>query len=301
MNTLPIELSREIYSFVDYETKTRCLLGKYPEIIDSSRYLKARFNCSQIRKIHANNVVKCLIDTNSKKNNRSLKKEIHNMFPTIQKSYYIDNFGESIEHKYLHPLYDSLKDLTHGIDKPHELIYVITSFMNMKIGILELDHLFKQLAYKLIASIIYYTKILVEKDRKKELLRKERELKCEILEREKNMKTEQLIIENIERQDMMEEDKLQKKIKKYEQKMEKQMLLAIIAKENKDKRNKLKEQRLQEKQQKEQEKQANKKHREDLKKKKQNEKFLKIVKKIEKKFEKHPIKMFIKVKKYKYI
>lgn len=192
---LPPELKRLIYSYVDYDTKTKISLDRYPEVLDKA-YLYQCMPITQLQTLYFNIVINKLSESVSSKR-RAVKEYITEMFPSYVVYKYTDENGDECDTKTIHPLLNTINILkgnptVNSKTKGECIVKAILCFKTMKTDDKKIDAFFRKMAYHIIMSTVWYVKKIkaakLEKEQLKEMLHQE---KLKEIEYEKQLVNEQ--------------------------------------------------------------------------------------------------------------
>ena len=190
----PPELKRLIYSYVDYDTKTKIALDRYPEVLDKS-YLYQSMPIMQLQTFYFNIVINKLSESVSSKR-RAIKDSITDMFPSYVVYKYTDENGEERDTKTIHPLLNTINMLKgnqaiNGKTKGECIVRAIQCFKTMKTEDKNIDAFFRKMSYHIIMSTVWYIKKLKAAKLEKELIREAlHEEKLKEIEYEKQLLNE---------------------------------------------------------------------------------------------------------------
>jgi hypothetical protein len=191
----PPELKRLIYSYVDYDTKTKISLDRYPEVLDKA-YLYQCMPITQLQTLYFNIVINKLSESVSSKR-RAVKEYITEMFPSYVVYKYTDENGDECDTKTIHPLLNTINILkgnptVNSKTKGECIVKATLCFKTMKTDDKKIDAFFRKMAYHIIMSTVWYVKKIkaakLEKEQLKEMLQQE---KLKEIEYEKQLVNEQ--------------------------------------------------------------------------------------------------------------
>ena len=157
----PPELKRLIYSYVDYDTKTKIALDRYPEVLDKS-YLYQSMPIMQLQTFYFNIVINKLSESVSSKR-RAVKEYITEMFPSYVVYKYTDENGDECDTKTIHPLLNTINILkgnptVNSKTKGECIVKATLCFKTMKTDDKKIDAFFRKMAYHIIMSTVWYVK-----------------------------------------------------------------------------------------------------------------------------------------------
>lgn len=191
---LPFELRNYIYNYVDYDTKICVSLDAHKDLINK-RDLFGVFTIQQLQNLYKHCVMDRISIYHKNTRKRTIKKEIFALFPKPIQHNYIDEYGEEQNVYQQHPLIDVLEKFktTTVFDKKTKgamLIKAIHGFSNISSGNIDIDYVFRAIAYNIIHSILYYKRIV---DQKRQRAEEKRIIRA-------NMKAQQMLLMEEERE-----------------------------------------------------------------------------------------------------
>tara|TARA_B100000900_G_scaffold245533_2_gene208762 strand:- start:9506 stop:10228 length:723 start_codon:yes stop_codon:yes gene_type:complete len=195
----PAELKRLIYSYVDYDTKTKIALDRYPELLDKA-YLYQCMPITQLQNLYFNIVINKLSESVSSKR-RAIKDFITDMFPSYVVYKYTDENGEERDTKTVHPLLNTINMLkgnptVNSKTKGECIVKAILCFKTMKTDDIKIDAFFRKMAYHIIMSTVWYVKrlkrIKLEKEQLRDMLQQEKLKEIEYEKQLVNKQKEQI-------------------------------------------------------------------------------------------------------------
>lgn len=176
---LPVELNKYVYNYVDYETKTKCLLDKNKNLF-SSQELSNNFTLLQLNKLYFNSVTEKFSVKNDYSFRRVLKNSITNKFPDTPSYCYVDQNGDEQVIQIMHPFLEKLmiyKKLPTINSFAKVSIFKITvkQLSNLKCDIVDVNYILESILHKFVQSTIYYRNIILKRwQLKEEMLSKKK-------------------------------------------------------------------------------------------------------------------------------
>ena len=189
---LPLDLIRYVYKFVDYETRIDCYLHANPMLTDK-KLLWNNFTLQQLNNLYHKGIVEKMSVKRKDSNRRVLIDDITKEFDNIPSYTYIDEHGDEFNFKIMHPVLEILQKykLSTNISSRNKIGLItecITSLRNIDCDKKEAIYKIRRICYHFIRSILYYKRILYERE---QLQRSEQERQ----ERRKEFLSMQHIIE----------------------------------------------------------------------------------------------------------
>ena len=174
---LPIELNKYVYNFVDYDTKTKCLLDKNEKLFINQE-LSNNFTLLQLNTLY----FKCITEKFSAKNDysfrRVLKDCITNKFPDTPSYCYVDQNGDEQVIQIMHPFLEKLMvykkvPTINSFSKIIILKNTLKHLSNLRCDIVDVNYMLESILYKFVQTTIYFRDTLL----KRRLLKEEMLLK----------------------------------------------------------------------------------------------------------------------------
>ena len=177
---LPIELNKYVYNFVDYDTKTKCLLDKNEKLF-TNQELSNNFTLLQLNTLY----FKCITEKFSAKNDysfrRVLKDCITNKFPDTPSYCYVDQNGDEQVIQIMHPFLEKLMiykktPAINSFAKISIFKNTVKQLSNLRCDIVEINYILESILYKFLQTTIYYRNIILKRLQLKEemLLKKKK-------------------------------------------------------------------------------------------------------------------------------
>lgn len=177
---LPIELNKYVYNFVDYDTKTKCLLDKNEKLF-TNQELSNNFTLLQLNTLY----FKCITEKFSAKNDysfrRVLKDCITNKFPDTPSYCYVDQNGDEQVIQIMHPFLEKLMiykktPAINSFAKISIFKNTVKQLSNLRCDIVEINYILESILYKFLQTTIYYRNIILKRWQLKEemLLKKKK-------------------------------------------------------------------------------------------------------------------------------
>lgn len=174
---LPTELNKYVYNFVDYDTKTKCLLDKNENLF-TNQELSNNFTLLQLNALY----FKCITEKFSAKNDysfrRVLKNSIINKFPDTPSYSYVDQNGDEQVIQIMHPFLEKLMiyKKTPSINSFAKISIfknTVKQLSNLRCDIVDINYMLESILYKFVQTTIYFRDTLL----KRRLLKEEMLLK----------------------------------------------------------------------------------------------------------------------------
>ena len=169
---LPIELNKYVYNFVDYDTKTKCLLDKNEKLF-TNQELSNNFTLLQLNTLY----FKCITEKFSAKNDysfrRVLKDCITNKFPDTPSYCYVDQNGDEQVIQIMHPFLEKLMiykktPAINSFAKISIFKNTVKQLSNLRCDIVEINYILESILYKFLQTTLYYRNIILKRLQLKE-------------------------------------------------------------------------------------------------------------------------------------
>jgi hypothetical protein len=252
LNNLCDDVKREIYSFVDYETRLRVLFsrGNNGDIV-SSRRLWNMFTAKNLNKIYKNCITDKIFEINNSSTshpygytNKRLKQSIIEMFPIPDTVLWTDRYGDTQLTHQMNPCIIHVKSqLSHSSFtksmKGDSIVRAYQTLTQVYCDNVSFVNYLRKTAYMLVASIIIY-KETVERDRVVKAQEALRRLTVRRAVKERSAYENKMKLqaerEKIRKQRMeeIEQEKLARAVQRLQRKQE-QMILKETDKQVKEK------------------------------------------------------------------
>jgi len=201
---LPVELNKYLYTFVDYDTRIKCILDKYGKMF-TNQELSNNFTLSQLNILY----FKCITEKFSVKNDdsfrRVLKNNITNKFPDTPSYSYVDQNGDEQVIQVMHPFLEKLliykkTPSINSFAKISMFKNTVKQLSNLRCDIVDVNYILESILYKFVQSTIYYRNIILKRWQLKEKLR---QLKEEMLLKKKKAEIFNRFVERFEKKFML--------------------------------------------------------------------------------------------------
>tara|TARA_B100001093_G_scaffold103293_4_gene95512 strand:- start:4034 stop:4735 length:702 start_codon:yes stop_codon:yes gene_type:complete len=190
---LPVELNKYVYNYVDYESKTKCLLNKNENLF-SNQELSNNFTLLQLNKLYFKSVTEKFSVKNDYSFRRVLKDIITNKFPDTPSYCYVDQNGDEQVIQIMHPFLEKLMiykktPAINSFAKVSMFKNTVKQLSNLKCDIVDVNYILESILYKFIQSTIYYRNIILKRWKLKE----------EMLSKKKKAETFKKVVEKFEK------------------------------------------------------------------------------------------------------
>ena len=165
---LPLDLVRYVYKFVDYETRIDCYLHANPMLTDK-KLLWNNFTLQQLNNLYHKGIVEKMSVKRKDSNRRVLIDDITKEFGDVPSYTYIDEHGDEFNFKIMHPVLEILQKykLSTNICSRNKIGLItegIASLRNIDCDKIEAIYKIRRICYHFIRSILYYKRILYERE-----------------------------------------------------------------------------------------------------------------------------------------
>lgn len=183
---LPVELNKYVYNYVDYESKTKCLLYKNENLF-SNQELSNNFTLSQLNTLYFKSVTEKFSVKNDYSFRRVLKNIITNKFHDTPSYCYVDQNGDEQVIQIMHPFLEKLMiykktPAINSFAKVSMFKNTVKQLSNLRCDIVDVNYILESILYKFVQSTIYYRNIILKRwQLKEEMLSKKK--KAEIFKK----------------------------------------------------------------------------------------------------------------------
>ena len=183
---LPGELNKYIYNFVDYDTRTNCLLDKNEKMF-TNQELSSNFTLAQLNILYFKSITEKFSVKNDYSFRRVLKNDITSKFPDTPSYCYVDQNGDEQVIQIMHPFLEKLMVYKkvpniNSFSKISMLKNAVKHLLNLRCDIVDINYMLESILYKFVQTTIYFRDTLL----KRRLLKKEMLVKKKKLEVFKN-------------------------------------------------------------------------------------------------------------------
>ena len=177
---LPVELNKYIYNFVDYDTRTKCLLDKNEKMF-TNQELSSNFTLAQLNILYFKSITEKFSVKNDYSFRRVLKNYITSKFPDTPSYSYVDQNGDEQVIQIMHPFLEKLMiykktPAINSFAKVSIFKNTVKQLSNLRCDIVDINYILESILYKFVQTTIYYRNIILKRWQLKEemLLKKKK-------------------------------------------------------------------------------------------------------------------------------